>query len=177
MSSTVPIVILVDQQVRSEHFLSVCPPTIKSNARILRYSAALQQRMPFVRELPVIILNVGTQQQTVYQGDRAFQWMSKASTSSSSSSTSSSSSLSGSTRPSDTVEGYDVTYSGNGFAFLDAAGGTFMDAHGSSRYSEINGGPSATASSSSGGKSGMATRNKNDDLMEKFEQMRSSRGQ
>jgi hypothetical protein len=175
------LVILVDSKVKSQHFLSVCPSTIKSQSRIIQWSPAIQQRMPFVRECPCLIFSPGSPQQKVIQGDHAFVWITQQASRMASSVSSSSSSSSSSTIPSDSVQGYDVTMTGNMFGFISDSGTeTFMDDHGMSRCSAFDGKSSgsgaggASGASGAGGAGGLSSGrvSKNDDIMEKFEAMK-----
>lgn len=176
-------VILIDQNVKSKHFLSVCPSSIQNRARIIPVNAAIMRKMPFLREFPVIIFQAGTPQQVVYQGDQVFQWMSQTmkQQSGGQTSTSSSASSQGHTVPADSIQGYDVTTTSNSFAFLSDDGkSTFMGDHGMLRCSAIDAtcGPvsfPASSSSSSASKGQDLRSSKNQDIMERFEQLRESR--
>jgi len=172
-------VFIVNQNVKSQHFLSVCPSDVKSQARIIQMSPMIQRQMPFVQECPCVIYAPGTRQQQVLQGDQVFQWISQSASKIASASSSSSPSASSSfTEPSDSLQGYDVTMNGNTFAFLSSDGNsTFMDSHGMGRCSELS--IEATSSSAAGSGNGLSSGrvSKNNDIMEKFEAMKSQYNQ
>lgn len=182
------VVILIDQNVKSKHFLSICPSTVQSKARIIPVNAAIMRKMPFLREFPAMIFHAGTPQQFVYQGDQVFQWLAQTMKQGQGGQGGqgtlggqghSQGSIQG-TVPSDSIQGYDVTMSGNSFAFLSDDGhSTFMADHGMLRCSSIDMSPrsiSNSASSSTSASSGQEVRSsRNQDIMERFEQLRESR--